>query len=246
MAIGLAQSAIYGFDIRNDFAEKRTVRSIGLLDLLVWAYRDQRVYQDGDTVDDRRYLKAGSIMAGLERLNELGTHVDGGGHSITDPHPDAATVHRAVCRLADYGWDGQVAAGLIIEYAHTARAPERPELGAGTIQPMRNKRGGMVMSYWDWDTGERLPVRSGRQVRLPDGRTCQRGQACEVVFDQTAELDLHLREHYDLWAVGLAFVAQKLTGLKTWIVKPYQPLALTGCSGPALRLKKRIDVQLGI
>ncbi|PLW79081.1 hypothetical protein [Cohaesibacter celericrescens] len=246
MAIGLAQSATYNLNIRYDQADKREVRAIGLLALLEWAYRDQRVYQDGDTVDDRRYLAGGNSLAGLERLNELGTHVDGGGHSITEPHQDALAVHGVVCRLAKLGLDGQVAAGLIVEHAQAGRTPERPTLDAGTIQPMRGRGGAVMMSYWDWDTGERLAERSRRKVRHPDGRVCHHGQACEVIFDQTAELDLHLLEHYDLWKVGIGFISQEMPKLKSWKVQIFQRAFAPAHTKPAMRLKKVIDLELSI
>ena len=246
MAMGLAQSATYGLSIRFDRAEKSTAKVGTIFDLLDWAYRIQRVYQDGDTVDDRRYLLGGNPLAGLERLHALGCQVDGGGHSISEPHRDALAVHDVVCDLARLSLDGQVAAGLIVDHARAGRVPERPELRGGAVEPVRGRVGAVRMVYHDWHTGERLVKRSGRKVRGAGGSVCHVGQACELAYSQECALNLYLVEHYDLWAMGLAYVAGNLHRLKSWKVQSYQCPAEASHTNPAARLKKLIDLELAI
>ncbi|WP_319498065.1 hypothetical protein [uncultured Cohaesibacter sp.] len=246
MAMGLAQSATYNLSIQFDRAEKETAKVGTVLDLLDWAYRVQRVYQDGDTVDDRRYLLGGNPLASLERLHALGCQVDGGGHSISEPHRDAVAVHDVVCDLARLSLDGQVAAGLIVEHARAGRVPVRPELEGVAVEPVRSRGGAVRMVYHDWETGERLAMRSGRMLRGGAGNVCRVGQACEVKYNQECALNLYLIEHSDLWAMGLAYVAGNLHRLKSWKVQSYQCPAEASHTKPAARLKKLIDLHLAV
>nr|WP_321482842.1 hypothetical protein [uncultured Cohaesibacter sp.] len=246
MAIGLAQSKTYNLSIKFDRDEKETAKVGSLFDLLEWTYRIQRVYQDGDTIDDRRYLVGGNPLASLERLHVLGCQVDGGGHSISDPNPDALAVHDVVCDLARLSLDGQVAAGLIVEHARNGRVPERPELEGGSVAPVYGRGGAVRMVYHDWQTGERLAKRSGRMVRGADGQICRVGQACELTYSQSCQLNLYLIEHFDLWAVGLSYIAGNLHRVKGWKVQSYQCPAEASHTKPAARLKKLIDLHLAV
>nr|WP_319413923.1 hypothetical protein [uncultured Cohaesibacter sp.] len=240
MAIGLAQSKTYNLSIKFDRDEKETAKVGSLFDLLEWTYRIQRVYQDGDTIDDRRYLVGGNPLASLERLHVLGCQVDGGGHSISDPHPDALAVHDVVCDLARLSLDGQVAAGLIVEHARNGRVPERPELEGGSVAPVYGRRGAVRMSYWDG--AKRLDRRTETKIRNAQGNSCRIGQACELTYSQPCELNLYLIEHFDLWAMGLSYIAGNLHRVKGWKVQSYQCPAEASHTKPAARLKKLIDL----
>lgn len=74
-------------------------------------------------------------VAAVARIGELGCRVDGGGYTHGDVHPDAETVHQAVCALGDLD------AGLIIMHAQSGRRPEcMPGVEAKQV-PMLDAKG---------------------------------------------------------------------------------------------------------
>lgn len=114
--------------------------------LLFWVYAKQLAAKNesgGVGLHEAERLADGIEWAGssadgvaaVARIGELGCRVDGGGYTHGDVHPDAETVHQAVCAL------GELDAGLVIMMASSGRRPEcYPEMVAKLV-PMRDARG---------------------------------------------------------------------------------------------------------
>ena len=124
--------------------EPKPRRRLTAWELLVWAYRDQRIggIYGTDQLDDHEpHACSTDGVAAMLRLAEVGCHIDGGEwRTLGDRfHPDARTVALAMAQYA--GLEGFAHARLIAEHATQGERPERPTV-TPTPFPMAADRAG--------------------------------------------------------------------------------------------------------
>jgi len=110
-------------------------QEIGIEALLHWAYQRQGVMEvlaRSRNVRPARNARAHSWMGGG----------GGGDQGVVDIHPDALTVHQAVCLVAN-----STARGLVMRYAKTGGRPDLATAAAPRLAPMINAKGKIEQVY---------------------------------------------------------------------------------------------------
>lgn len=172
---------------------------LGVIDLLEWAFQEERVQLDFDDLGLSDLVPAG---VGMEwKLSVMGCgHLDGGGRSL--PHPDAEIVASFLADLPDECGGRSMA----IEIANMAKSGRSPEWGEGRVarcepKEWKRSRHGKFAAREMWQEKGRWPEPwLGRND----------GYACRVYFYDTDLEVRKMRAGYQVWWRALEYLAVEL------------------------------------
>lgn len=189
----------------------RQVRHLDLWEMLVWAYRDERVIEMTRAAlfaieaaaemgaRETRYAGGGSGAAAIESYGLLGTRIDGGGLRGVAPdcHPDAELLHDVVRTL---GWLGSV----IIRHARLGVAPEYPT-ASPRPHPTPADRAVSPYSGQAEHRGERIRymVRASERCLDGNGRSVP-VRYCPVIWDPSLADLREARFGYLSWLLAVS------------------------------------------
>jgi len=188
-------------------------KEVGIADLLLWAYRDQKV--DKAVVGGHNVGSSWDGMGGrLASIGALGTVVSGGGGSYVgevEAHPDARAVHRIVTALdADQARMVQSQAAL-----------GHPGFEHSFALPRFQRRGARVDGHVDFEA---------RFSYDPAWRGGKEPSLCYLAIVPAIEDVLAHRALYQLWRGGLALLSRQFRA-RPWLLQRH---AVTDALPPVL------------
>jgi hypothetical protein len=227
---------------------RKAVQSVSLEELVIWAYRDQRVEQmtaasledversaehDELSTELKVLLLHGSIdsVARVQRIAELGTEIDGGGRSFSC-HPDAELLHDEVCVVART-WRGDGSrikrfgkSGDIPEWRTGEPKPVYVPVEEDSRSPVKHK----IREQWYSVHGPRPRIARGevaKVVQVSENEWDLWVRYCPITYYPPPEYAEAARKDYSDWHKAMTRLMDRVAKLR------FGDYRVTGFAAPA-------------